>query len=309
MKISILGTESLGVRGLCCEVNANGRTFVIDPGVSLDVMRQGLPPHPSQIAIAGHVKKDIISALSRATDIVVSHYHGDHVPLRDPNPWQISLADLPAPEGIGFWCKGEEGLSAISLERRRDLSRHLGRPLPRAEGQDDGTLHCSQPVFHGRPPSRVMMSRIVADGETFVHASDMQLLDPRAVAVISAWQPSVLVASGPPLYLSGLSSEEEWRVWSHAVFLASTIPTLILDHHLLRSLEGLAWLERLAATTEYAVLSAAEYMGRELLLLEARREELYRDLPVPPGWHDAFARGEATLEGWDRFSSQEGRNK
>ena len=303
MKISILGTESLGVRGLCCEVEANGRKFVIDPGVSLDIMRQGLPPHPSQIAVAGHVKEDIVAALSRATDIVVSHYHGDHTPLKDPDPWQIALADLPPPEKARFWCKGEEGLSAISLERRRDLVRHLGLPTPAAEGQDNGTLHCSQPVYHGRPPSMVMMSRIVEGGETFVHASDMQLLDPGAVAVISAWQPSVLVASGPPLYLSRLSAEEERRAWSHAEFLAGTVPTLVLDHHLLRSLEGLEWLERLAGTTEHAVLSAAEYMGRDLLLLEARRGELYREFPVPPGWHEAFARGEASLEKWDRFPS------
>ena len=35
MDIEILGTESLGVRGLSCVVKADGRNIVIDPGVAL----------------------------------------------------------------------------------------------------------------------------------------------------------------------------------------------------------------------------------------------------------------------------------
>jgi predicted metallo-beta-lactamase superfamily hydrolase len=50
MQIEILGTESLGVRGLCCAVRTKGRKVVIDPGVALGFRRHGLLPHPVQVA-------------------------------------------------------------------------------------------------------------------------------------------------------------------------------------------------------------------------------------------------------------------
>jgi predicted metallo-beta-lactamase superfamily hydrolase len=57
---------------------------------------------------------------------------------------------------------------------------------------------------------------------------------------------------------------------------------LILDHHLLRSLGGYNWLKELAAKVENRVLCAAEFMGKELELLEAQRKILYEKMPVPP---------------------------
>jgi uncharacterized protein len=50
---------------------------------------------------------------------------------------------------------------------------------------------------------------------------------------------------------------------------------LILDHHLLRSLGGYNWLKELAAKVENRVLCAAEFMGKELELLEARKEKFF----------------------------------
>jgi hypothetical protein len=37
-------------------------------------------------------------------------------------------------------------------------------------------------------------------------------------------------------------------------------------------------------------------MGRKPLLLEAWREELYERMPVPEGWHEAYAQGEVGVE-------------
>jgi predicted metallo-beta-lactamase superfamily hydrolase len=48
--IKVLGTESLGVRGLCCAVEAGDRKIVIDPGVALGYRRHGLLPHPAQVS-------------------------------------------------------------------------------------------------------------------------------------------------------------------------------------------------------------------------------------------------------------------
>ena len=57
MRIEILGTESLGVRGLCCIVHTHDRHIVIDPGVALGYQRAGLLPHLIQVAAGEDVRK------------------------------------------------------------------------------------------------------------------------------------------------------------------------------------------------------------------------------------------------------------
>jgi predicted metallo-beta-lactamase superfamily hydrolase len=151
-------------------------------------------------------------------------------------------------------------------------------------------------VPHGEPDTNlgaVMMTRIEDGDGVFVHASDIQLLDGEAVSLILAWQPGIVLVGGPPLYLPWLSLEQRDRAWANALRLARAVDTLILDHHLLRSEEGLSWLERLASRTSHRVICAAEFMGHPLHLLEARRVQLYEELTVPDGWHKAYAQGDA----------------
>jgi len=92
MKIEIVGAESLGVRGLCCLVSFDNRKVLIDPGVALGYIRHGLMPHPFQVVIGAAVRERIIYELTEATDVVFSHFHGDHVPLADANPYQLPLS-------------------------------------------------------------------------------------------------------------------------------------------------------------------------------------------------------------------------
>ena len=88
--------------------------------------------------------------------------------------------------------------------------------------------------------------------------------------------------------------------------LARHVDTLILDHHLLRCEEGLAWLGRLSFETGHRVICAADFMERPRRLLEARREQLYKEMPVPPGWHEAYARGDADTHCYEDYVSVEG---
>jgi predicted metallo-beta-lactamase superfamily hydrolase len=294
MEIAILGTESLGARGLCCRIRAGGRTILIDPGVALGELRYGLPPHPQEVAAAARIREVILRELAGATDVVFSHYHGDHVPLASPSPFQLPLARVALGEGTRLWYKGPEFLSRGSLRRRDELIRALGGAAVAAEGYRDDRITFSRTVSHGGPARRlggVMMTRIADGDEVFVHTSDMQLLDPVAVATIAGWMPTVVFASGPPLYLSSLSLDDRKTAWVHARFLAETARVLILDHHLLRSRQGLAWPARLAALSPADVTCAAAFGGAPPRLLEASRDELYRNRPVPDGWHDAYARG------------------
>ncbi|HPE63630.1 MAG TPA: hypothetical protein PLQ49_05940 [Methanothrix sp.] len=301
MKIEVLGTESLGVRGLSCLVETDGMTIVIDPGVALGYLRRGKLPHPCQVAVGAEVREKIVRALGRATDVVISHYHGDHIPLADANPYQLSLSRVPPLDGARLWCKGPGGLSDLAARRRIDLSRFAGRILPNSEEGSDGCLRFSPAVPHGTRGSRlgtVMMTRIQEGDEVFVHASDIQLLDGEAISIILGWKPTVVLASGPPLYLPHLDPPSRDAALKNGETLARNVETLILDHHLLRSVSGYRWMERLSETTGGRVVCAAEFMGRKPLLLEAERDRLYAEMPVPRGWHDGYANGERSLEGY-----------
>jgi predicted metallo-beta-lactamase superfamily hydrolase len=185
------------------------------------------------------------------------------------------------------------------LHRRAVLGEVLGREIPNAEGQGNGVLMFSPPMPHGTPNTHlgtVMMTRIEGEDVVFVHASDIQLLDDRAVSLLLDWCPDIALVGGPPLYLSKLLLEQREVAWMNAKQLARHIDTLILDHHLLRCEEGLSWLDRLSADVGQRVVCAADFMGQPRCLLEARRAQLYEEMPVPTGWHEAYARGDAHTE-------------
>lgn len=109
LRIICLGAESLGARSAACLVESGSRRIFIDPGVALGPRRSGLPPHPREQEAARSIRSEICDAAARATDIVASHYHGDHVPLAHPDPSQIVIADIPLRTGVHFWCKGPAG--------------------------------------------------------------------------------------------------------------------------------------------------------------------------------------------------------
>lgn len=300
MRIEILGAESLGVRSLCCVVEIEDRKVVIDPGVALGLRRHGLLPHPVQVAASERVRRTFGKALENATDVVISHYHGDHHPMVDANPYQLS-ADSVAESLIypRLWTKGTEALSLNQIHRAQALARKLNRRLPVAEGTSDGALSFSPAVPHGergRSGGSVMMTRIEEGKEVFVHASDIQMLDDEAIEMILMWRPNVVLASGPPIHLPGVTLKKQESALRRTLQLAREVDTLILDHHLMRSKEGEQWLDHVSSLTGHKLVCAADFMGRHRSLLEAERVLWYRKLPVPKGWHEAYARGEVDAE-------------
>jgi predicted metallo-beta-lactamase superfamily hydrolase len=309
VNIEIIGAESMGVRSLCCLVTLPDRRIVIDPGVALGYFRHGLLPHPVQIAVGRRVQQRILRVLENATDVVFSHFHGDHVPLVRANPYQLSVQQLPSCfPGLRCWSKSDEGLSSDMSKRFQDLAELMGANLQVAEGRSEGPLSFSRAVPHGAPNSNMgtlMMTRIEMDNRVFVHASDIQLLDDATVDRIIDWRPDIVLAAGPPLYLDRLNKAGRECAWDNAVRLAQSIDLVILDHHLMRSEEGEVWLDRLSATVGNKVYCAADYMNRPRRLLEAERARLYEEMPVPQGWHDNYARGRADAgEYFDAIADQ-----
>ena len=296
MSLEIIGAESMGVRSLCCLVTLPHRRIVIDPGVSLGYVRYGLLPHPVQVAVGRRIREKILQVLDNATDVVFSHFHGDHVPLVDANPYQLSVRALPSCfRKLRCWSKSDNDLSSDMSKRFRDLTELLGVNMQIAEGCSEGPLSFSQAVPHGAPGSKIgnlMMTRIEMDGQVFVHASDIQLLNDTTVDQVIDWQPDIVLTAGPPLYLDRLSKAERECAWDNALRLASSVDVVILDHHLMRSEEGAVWLDKLSATVGKKVYCAADFMGISRRLLEAERAQLYEEMPVPDGWHDNYTKGQ-----------------
>ena len=304
MNVEIIGAESLGVRGLCCFVETEDRNILIDPGLALGYVRHKLLPHPVQIAIDERVQKRIMDVWREATDIVLSHFHGDHVPLANANPYQLDITRL-----IGLnpdariWTKDPSHLSPTEANRATSLSTILHVCLISAEGKKDGPITFSEPVPHGEANDRletVIMTRIEED-EVFVHAPDIQLLDDETVSEIISWKPDIVLAGGPPIYLSRLSEDQIETAWHNAERLCHAIDRVILDHHLMRSHEGLEWLKRLSSKTGKPVICAADFMHKPRLLFEADRERLYKRMPVPNGWHENYARGKVSTDNYQNI--------
>lgn len=302
MNIEIIAAESIGVRGLCCLVTLPDRRIVIDPGIALGIMRHGLLPHPLQVAVGCSVREKMLRALETATDVVFSHFHGDHVPLLDANPYQLAFESLPPNfSELHGWCNSGDGLSARMSRRFQDLAGLMGAKLQIAEGRTTGPLSFSRAVPHGSAGSNtgtLMMTRIQMDRRVFVHASDIQLLDGPTVDRVIDWQPDIVFAAGPPLYLDRLGKAGRERAWANAMHLVQAVDTVILDHHLMRSEEGAVWLEELSAAAGRKVYCAADFMGRPRRLLEAARAQLYAEMQVPHGWHDDYARCRADTGGY-----------
>ncbi len=304
MEIEIIGTETLGVRGMCCFVRTKNRRILIDPGIALGYHRYGLLPHPFQVAVDERTQKKIVKRWAEATDIVISHFHGEHTPLPNANPYQFSVNKVIGLNPTAkIWTKSPSHLSPIESQRAKALSEILNKDFDIAEGMNDGPITFSKPVIHGDMNdtlTTVIMVRIEED-RTFVHAAGIQLLNDRAVSQILDWKPDVALVDGPPLYLFHRISERQIeKAWYNAKELSRNIDTLILDHHLMRSHKGIEWIERLSDKTGRKVLCGADFMHKHRMLLEAGRRTLYNEMPVPVGWHEAYAKKQvSTNQYWE----------
>ena len=139
------------------------------------------------------------------------------------------------------------------------------------------------------------MTRLENDGKVFVHASDIQMLNDEAINQILAWQPNIVLASGPPIYLSSLNLQEQEDALRRTLLLAQKVDTLILDHHLMRSKKGERWLDQASSLAGGNIVCAADFMGNRRNLLEAERDSWYKELPVPKDWHKHHASGKVDV--------------
>ncbi|MEM2123523.1 MAG: hypothetical protein QXE79_07805 [Candidatus Bathyarchaeia archaeon] len=102
--------------------------------------------------------------------------------------------------------------------------------------------------------------------------------------LIEEIRPQLAIIGGPPIYLRGyrVSDEAIGRALTNMVSLTRFIPSVIVDHHLLRDpgwIDFLAPVFKAADVNRGGVYTAADYSGIPATPLEYKRRDLYSSEP------------------------------
>ncbi|MBI4344895.1 MAG: MBL fold metallo-hydrolase [Euryarchaeota archaeon] len=288
MEIVPLAADSLGTRSMATYLETPECRILIDPGVALGPSRYGLPPHPAEFRRMEAHWEAIKRHAARADLLIITHYHYDHHDPMDQEIFKGKVVLVKHPtERINYSQKG----------RARFLLEQLGGLPERIEYADGRefrfgktVIKFSPPVFHGTNDKLgyVVQALVKRGDESFLHTSDVEgpSVDDQIEFILKE-RPRVVYLDGPLSYMLGFrySQASLERAVDNIVRVLEErkVECLIVDHHLLRDLK---WRERIAPAFEKAeergirLVTAAEFLGKEPELLEARRRELYREEPV-----------------------------
>lgn len=274
MKVIPLASDSLGVRSMATLVETKEVKIAIDPEAALGPSRYGLPPHQKELDALLHYKDVCHKAAAKSDAIIISHYHFDHFSTE------------------GDWFKDKtlyvksikENVNKSQTQRGKDFAAALAR-LGYASIDSDGKefkhgktkIEFSRAVPHGPPGIRLgfVVMTLVDDGFRFIHASDVQgPVSEESTDWIIDKKPDLIYMDGPPILFLGWRfsyKNLEQAKKNFQRLLDETNAKIICDHHLLRSLD---YKEKFPFFGD-RVVTAAEYLGKENVMLEAHRKELW----------------------------------
>lgn len=300
IKFEFAGAESLGVRSLATFVKTPDVKVLVDAGASLG-MRSYLLPHPLEYRALKESKDRIVRYAQKADCITISHYHFDHY-----------IATWKEVDAIWSWSSYEQAKDVygnktiyakafrknINISQRKrgylfgKIAADFCKEIVYADDVEynfgDTAITFSPPLHHGDDSSLlgyVLGTLISHDGQKFLHCADIQgPSSEKTLNFILKIKPDFLVLSGPPMYLSGIKIEPDiiQAGLRNLGKIVKNIKHTIVDHHLLRSEEGLNVIKELKAAAEKngnSVSSIAEFMGKDNNILEAKRKKLYDENP------------------------------
>lgn len=281
MEIIPVAFDSFGVRSMATLVIIKRHKILIDPGVALGPWRYDLPPTQPELLALELAKQRVTNYAKDADIVVVTHYHYDH----HPRPSDDELYQIAFKDKVVFAKDRKRNVNAS--QRRRGLIfeekvADICKELIYADGQGFDFVRFSPAVWHGTVGSAVgfvMMVCVLEDKDCFIHGSDAQSLgDPAAMDWVIRENPSLLIVDGFPTTLIGgkISKTEFEKALGN---LARTIRgirsnRIILDHHIMRDIDYRKRIHSLFKIGK-PILTAAEYLGKKNLLLEAWRKDLH----------------------------------
>ncbi|WP_297090827.1 MBL fold metallo-hydrolase [Thermococcus sp.] len=285
MRVIPLASESLGVRSLATFVESGGVKILIDPGVALGPKRYGLPPSKVEIETLHRMRRKLQGYARRADVITISHYHYDHHTPFFEGLYESSSEEYAREiyEGKLLFIKHPRENINFSQRKRAWAFMKNAEPIAKKIEFADGrafdlggvTLEFSPPVPHGSEGSKLgfVVMTLIDDGFRLIHASDIQLLNRKAVEWIIEKVPDLLITGGPPTYL-GKRAEGSWEtgVKNLNKIIRETGAEVILDHHIVRDKRYPEFFDELETRPK----TFAGYLKVEDKPLEAYRRELHK---------------------------------
>ncbi len=285
MKIYTIASESLGTRSMATYIETKDTKIIIDPGVNLAKKRYGLPPHPLEEKRKEEHWRMILEKMNRSEIIIITHYHYDHF-----NPFR----DLEAYSGKSLLIKNPlEKINRSQRERAKDFLRKINKYAEEviyADNKDffagNTRILFSKPVFHGKDSTLgYVIEVLIDDGEKkFLFTSDIQgPINDDQLSFILDNKPNIVYLDGPITYI--YHNENEAKGYIDASFRnilrilsLESLELLIIDHHFLRDLNWMRIRDNyLREELRKKVITAAEFAGKPIELLEARRKELWNN--------------------------------
>ncbi len=311
IRVLPLAFESFGVRSMATLVETDDLKLVIDPGSALG-RRFNLSPHEREYVALARSRRTILEAARDADVLTISHYHFDHyIPNFEDWLWLWSSPQFAERLYRGKLILAKDISANINLNQRKrgymfkKLNSKLAREIRVADGKNfkfgNTSLKFSKPVYHGPEGSKlgfVLMLTVRTPGCSLMHAPDIQgPMYNEPLQLILKQKPDALIMGGPPLYLGGFKVgwEDLAKACKNMGKIAREVPLVVVDHHLLRSLEYREYLKPVYAGGEesgHQVLSASEFIGQKPQLLEAKRKEFHAQEPIGRDWYKRLERGE-----------------
>lgn len=283
LTVKPLAFDSFGVRSMATFVETDDVAVLIDPGASLAPIRYGLPPHPIEEQRLNECWTDIKAHAARSDILIVTHYHYDHHDPDEPEIYAGKVLYLKHPtEKIN---KSQAGRAAHFLAQLDEFPQSLEIADGTTFTHGSTTIRFSPPVYHGTNPrlGYVVEVSIACGGEKMVFTSDVEgpSVADQAEFVLRE-DPDLLILDGPMTYMLGFRYSRKSLALSiehiNRILMETSVKNLLLEHHFMRDLkykERIPEVYDCAAENGVKVLTAAEYCGRPLDMLEARRKELY----------------------------------
>jgi len=264
-----------------------GVRLLIDPAAALAPSRYGLKPHPVEWQRLDESWSKIMDFASSAEIIILTHYHYDHHSTRHLEMFKNKRLFIKDPSlNIN---RSQMWRAAYFLQSIQGLPKEIKPAEGRRIRIGETTINFSTAVSHGVDTKLgyVVEVSVKSGGEGVLYTSDVQgPVSEEQVKFILENAPQTLIVDGPPTYLLGGSFREDDLLVANQLLtkiirslVTSGLNTVILDHHLLRDLN---YKERVKPVYEVGeelgvkLYTAAEFIGKSVDTLEARRKELYQ---------------------------------
>jgi len=282
LNVKPLAFDSFGVRSMATFVETDNIAVLIDPGVSLAPRRYGLPPHPIEEQQMNERWADVKEHAARSDVLIVTHYHYDHHDPEEPEVYEGKIVYIKHPkEKIN---KSQAGRASYFLDKLNELPKSLDVADGNEFEHGSTIIKFSPPVYHGTNPKLgyVVEVSISCGGEKMVFTSDVEgpSVADQAEFIIQE-NPDLLILDGPMTYMLGFRYSRESLALSieniNRIINETSVKSILVEHHFMRDLkykERIPKVYDCAAENDVKVITAAEYLGRDIEMLEARRKEL-----------------------------------